>query len=48
MNKEVMTKANQKEFVQAIRAMDLLARCVNNEDDFTGWLYCGVPDGGIS
>ena len=48
MNKEIMTKANQKDFVMAIRAMDHLARSVNNEDDFVGWLYCGVPDGDIT
>lgn len=40
--------AKEKEFVQAIRAMDLLARSVNNEDDYIGWSMCGIPDGDIT
>lgn len=42
-----MTK-KEKEFAQAIRAMDLLARSCNNEDDIMGWLMTGVPDGDIT
>lgn len=48
MNTKVMREQDKKDFVQAIRAMDFLARCVNNEEDLTGWLMCGVPDGDIT
>lgn len=30
-----------------VRSMDLLARCVNDEMVFEGWLICGVADGDI-
>lgn len=33
---------------EVVRAMDLLARCINNEDDFMPWLMCGVADGDIN
>ena len=32
---------------QIVRAMELLARTVNNEDVFERWLLCGVADGDI-
>ena len=38
----------EKDFVTAIRAMDYLARCINDEDIFMGWLMTGVPDGDIT
>ena len=30
-----------------VRAMELLARCVNDEMVFESWLICGVADGDI-
>ena len=33
--------------VAMIRAMETIARCVNDEDVFEGWLMCGVADGDI-
>ena len=30
-----------------VRAMETIARCVNDEDVFYKWLLCGVADGDI-
>ena len=30
-----------------VRAMETIARCVNDEDVFYRWLLCGVADGDI-
>lgn len=30
-----------------VRAMETIARCVNDEDIFYRWLLCGVADGDI-
>lgn len=38
----------EKDFVTAIRSMDYLARCINDENIFDGWLWGGVPDGDIT
>lgn len=32
---------------KVVLAMELLARCINDEDIFMGWLSCGVADGDI-
>ena len=32
---------------KVVLAMELLARCINDEDVFDGWLMCGVADGDI-
>ena len=32
---------------EVVRAMETLARCINDEDVFEGWLICGVADGDI-
>ena len=40
----------RKELIQRqkmIVCMEYIARCINNEDIFEGWLMCGVPDGDI-
>lgn len=29
---------------KVVLAMELLARCINDEDVFDGWLMCGVAD----
>jgi len=34
-----------KEIATALRAMDFLARCVNNESYFMSWLMAGIADG---
>ena len=39
---------NAKERIDALRAMELLARSVNNEDYFEDWLMNGVADGDIT
>lgn len=36
-----------KERIEVLRAMELLARSVNDESDLMGWLMCGVADGDI-
>lgn len=33
--------------VKVVRAMETIARCVNDEDVFYRWLLCGVADGDI-
>lgn len=33
--------------VDVVRAMETMARCVNNEEVFECWLMCGVADGDI-
>jgi hypothetical protein len=33
--------------INVVRAMETLARCVNDETVFEGWLMCGVADGDI-
>jgi hypothetical protein len=32
---------------EVVRAMETLARCINDEEVFEGWLICGVADGDI-
>lgn len=32
---------------KVVRAMETIARCVNDEDVFYHWLLCGVADGDI-
>ena len=38
---------NKAERIQAVRAMEFLARAVNDEDDILLWLEEGVADGDI-
>ena len=38
---------NKTEIYKAIRAMETIARCVNDESVFEGWLINGVADGDI-
>ena len=38
----------EKDFANAIRSMEYLARCINDESIFYGWLLGGVPDGDIT
>lgn len=33
---------------KVVRAMETIARCINDEDIFEGWLRCGVADGDIT
>lgn len=35
------------ERAEIVRAMEKLARCINDENIFEGWLMCGVADGDI-
>ena len=39
---------NTTERIKLIKAMEYLARQINDEDIFAGWLYNGVPDGDIA
>ena len=39
---------NLKERAKVVRAMDLLCRCINDEDVFMPWLLVGVADGDIT
>lgn len=41
-------KMNLKRRVEAVRAMETLARCINDEDILDSWLMCGVADGDIN
>lgn len=36
-----------KERIELIRAMETVARAVNDEEIFESWLMCGVADGDI-
>lgn len=38
---------NAKARYEMVRAMETIARAVNDEDVFEGWLMCGVADGDI-
>lgn len=38
---------NRGERCEVVRAMETIARCVNDEDVFCSWLLCGVADGDI-
>ena len=42
-----MTTPNIPERIKMVRAMELLARAVNDETVFEHWLTCGVADGDI-
>lgn len=39
---------NAIERMKMVKAMEMIARCVNNEDAFDLWLMLGVPDGDIA
>ena len=39
---------NLKTRAKVVRAMDLLCRCINDEDVFMPWLMVGVADGDIT
>jgi len=43
-----MAKFNLKERATVVRAMETIARCINDEDVFEGWLMGGVADGDIN
>lgn len=36
-----------KERIELVRAMETVARCINDESIFESWLMCGVADGDI-
>lgn len=38
---------NAIERAEVVKAMDLIARCINNEDIFQYWLTDGVADGDL-
>lgn len=40
-------KRNDLQRAEVVKAMDLLARCINDESQFMGWLCVGVADGDI-
>ncbi len=42
-----MPQRQLKERVKLLRAMETIARCVNDEDVFELWLAEGIPDGEI-
>lgn len=42
-----MSEMNIKRRAEAVRAMETLARCINDEDIFESWLMVGVADGDI-
>ena len=37
-----------RERAEMVKAMETIARCINDEDVFFGWLICGVADGDIN
>lgn len=39
---------NLKTRAEMVRAMETVARAVNDEEVFYGWLLCGVADGDIN
>lgn len=42
-----MSGQNTKKRLEVVRAMETLARCINDEDIFESWLMVGVADGDI-
>ena len=38
---------NKTERFEMLKAMELIARSINNEDVFEQWLICGIADGDI-
>lgn len=38
----------RNERAELVLAMEKIARCINNEDIFMGWLMAGVADGDIT
>jgi len=42
-----MTKQQREERAKMVLAMEYICRHLNDEDDFMGWLMCGVADGDI-
>lgn len=38
---------NEKKRIEIVRAMETIARAVNDEEVFDHWLICGVADGDI-
>ena len=38
---------NKKERIKMVKAMEYIARQINDEDVFAGWLVSGVADGDI-
>lgn len=43
-----MTKSIRNERAELVLAMEKIARCINNERIFNGWLALGVADGDIT
>lgn len=43
-----MSGMNFKRRVEVVKAMETLARCINDEDIFESWLMVGVADGDIN
>lgn len=39
--------SNKQERVKMVKAMEFIARNINDEGIFESWLMCGVPDGDI-
>lgn len=39
---------NKSERIKMVKAMEFIARQINDEEIFMGWLYNGVADGDIS
>ena len=39
---------NIKERIEMVRAMELIARCINDEEVFDTWILRGIPDGTIT
>ena len=37
-----------KERAEMVRSMEIIARSINDEEIFMGWLMCGVADGDIN
>ena len=38
---------NKQERIEMVRAMETIARCINDEDVFESWLMYGVADGDV-
>lgn len=43
-----MHNQNDKHRAEVVKAMDILARCINDEEIMISWLECGVADGDIT
>lgn len=43
-----MDKKDKQARIRVLRAMDTIAKCLNNENSYAWWAYVGIPDGAVN